>query len=128
MCYRSEQTEMFRFKTVNFLIVATIEPDHDVDISFDETNETRDNLESGKWQAFGTIVTISHNGIELGQHSLWGSIYADPRDFFTSHRDSDPMNRNCSIMRKARGDAVLCHYFPDMIIEKFMRVLSCNRH
>ena len=110
------KTEMFRFETANFVIRATIQTDYDVDISYDETDETRDKLESGEWQSFGTIVTVSHKGIELGQDSLWGSIYADPREFFTSHRDSDPLNRNCSIMRKAKGDNVsICHYFPDMI-------------
>ena len=36
--------------------------------------------------------------------------------FWTDHRDSDPMNRNCSIMRAARGgNVVICHYFPDMV-------------
>jgi hypothetical protein len=118
MC-RRDQTEMFRFETANFIVRATIEPDTDVDISYDETNETRDKLESGEWQAFGTVVTVTtRNGIELGQDSLWGSIYGDPAEFFSDHRSADPMNRNCSVMRAARGNnVVIGHYFPDMIAE-----------
>lgn len=118
MC-RSTQTEMFRFETANFVVRATISVDQDVDVSFDETSETRDKLDSGEWQAFGTIVTVSTKaGIELGSDSLWGSIYANPREFFSDYRGADPMNRNCSAMRAARGaNSVICHYFPDMIRE-----------
>ncbi|MGY3615690.1 hypothetical protein [Bradyrhizobium sp. USDA 10063] len=110
---------MFRFETANFIVSATIRPDHDVDISFDETDETASKLESGEWQAFTTTITVMiGSGIELGSDTLCGSIYADPAEFFSSHRDPNPMNRNCSIMRAAQGDKrVICHYFPDMVRE-----------
>ena len=113
------KTEMFRFETANFVVCATIQPDQDVDTSFDETSETNDKLNSGEWQAFGTIVTVStRDGVELGSSSLWGSIYADPNEFFTSHRDADPLNRNSSIMRAAKGqNTSICHYFPGMVSE-----------
>ena len=97
------KTETFRFETANFVVRATIQPDCDVDISFDETSETRDKLDSGEWQAFGTIVTVEHKGIVLGESSLWGSIYAKPADFFTEHYGSRP---------KGFGS-----YFPDMVRE-----------
>lgn len=84
MC-RSEQVEMWRFETANFVIRATIEQDYDLDLSWDEEGEARDKLDSGEWQSFGTVVTVSHKGIELGEDSLWGSIYAEPRDFFREH-------------------------------------------
>jgi hypothetical protein len=112
------KTEMYRFETASYLVRATIEPDDDVDLSFDETSETRDNLESGEWQAFCTMVTVEHKetGVVLGKDTLCGSIYDKPADFFSSHRSPDPMNRNCSMMRAARGDnSVICHYFPDMV-------------
>lgn len=114
----ANKTEMFRFETDNFTVRATIEADQDVDISFDETDETRDKLASGQWMAFGTIVTVEHAGIELGSASLWGSIYAKPHEFFSDHRGADPMNRNCSIMRAANGgNTSICHYFPDLVKE-----------
>ena len=112
------KTEMFRFETANFVVRATMESDWDVDISFDETSETRDKLDSGEWQAFGTVVTVELDGAILGTSSLWGSIYADPAEFFDAHRAPDPMHRNCSLMRAAKGDRVaICHYFPDMVRE-----------
>jgi hypothetical protein len=118
MC-RNNETEMFRFETANFIVRATIQPDNDVDTSFDETGETDAKLSSGEYQSFGTIVRVAtRDGIELGCDSLWGSIYANPRDFFADHRNSDAMNRNSSIMRAAQGENVaICHYFPDMVRE-----------
>ena len=120
--------EMYRFETASFVVRALIVPDDDVDISFDETGETAEKLASGEWQAFGTIIRVEHAGVLLGQDSLWGSIYADPREFFTAHRDADPLNRNCSIMRAAKGANVcICHYFPDMVrcaIDDARRTLS----
>jgi hypothetical protein len=80
-------TEMYRFETANFIVRATIEPDCDVDISWDETNETRDNLESGLWVAFNTDVTVStRDGTVLGTDNICGSIYENPADFFKEHR------------------------------------------
>jgi hypothetical protein len=113
------KTEMYRFETANFIVRAVIVPDNDVDVSFDETGETKDKINSGDWQAFGTIVTVeTQDGMILGEDSLWGSIYADPADFFSDHRSADPMNRNCMAMRAARGGNVcICHYFPGMIGE-----------
>lgn len=110
--------EMFRFETANFVIRATIQPDEDIDMSWDEDGETREKLNSGEYQAFATIVTVAHNGLVLGESSLWGSIYTKPEDFFTGHRNANPMNRNCSAMRAVHGGNVtICHYFPDMVSE-----------
>lgn len=78
-----------------------------MDISFDETNETRDKLESGEWTAFQTAVRVFYRGEEVGADYLGGSIYADPADFFKEHiglaakRRADGMNYGC--------------YFTDMI-------------
>lgn len=111
--------EMFRFETANFIVRATIEHDQDVDTSFDETGETQEKLNSGEWQAFVTTVTVmTGSGIKLGSDTLCGSIYAEPREFFSDHRDPNAMNRNSSIMRAVKGDnCVICHYFPGMVRE-----------
>lgn len=108
MC-RTHQTEMFRFETANFVVRAMVQEDSDVDCSFDETGETQEKLASGEWQAFGTIVTVEHNGIVLGRSSLSGSIYAKPREFFIEHY---------GLAAKSRADG--CNYgcyFPGMIQE-----------
>jgi hypothetical protein len=107
---------MWQFKTARFVITARIVADEFVDTSFDETGETAEKISSGEWFAFNTTVTVAlRNGAELGSDTLCGSIYETPREFFTAHRDADPMNRNCSIMRAKRGDLTICHYFPDMV-------------
>jgi len=109
MC-RNSETEMYRFETENFIITASIQPDSDVDLSFDETGETRENLNSGLWESFGTIVRVmTRDGIELGCDSLWGSIYEKPADFFTEHY---------GLAAKSRADG--CNYgsyFTGMISE-----------
>lgn len=108
MC-RSEQTEMYRFETANFIVRATVTPDHDVDVSFDDTGEVKENLSSGEWQAFETAVTVSYKGIELAADYLGGSIYADPRDFFSEH---------IGLAAKSRADGRnYGAYFPGMVRE-----------
>lgn len=115
MTYREE---MWRFQTKHFAVVATIEEDYDLDLSWDEDGETRQKLESGEYQSFGTVVTVYANGVKVGEDSLWGSIYENPKDFFSGHRDANPLNRNSSIMRAANGaNTVMCHYFPSMVRE-----------
>lgn len=109
---------MWSFETRNFLVVASIEPSAHVDCSFDETGETAAKIDSGEWCAFDTFVTVYCRGQVVGQDVLCESIYADPREFFTAHRDADPMNRNCTIMRAKNGDNVsICHYFPGMVVD-----------
>ena len=87
---RSDFNEMYRFETPNFIVIARIYADNDVDTSFDDTGETVEKLNSGEWFAFGTIVEVLHaqSGAVLGQNSLWGSIYATADDFFNEHRGS----------------------------------------
>src|SRR5215831_9043222 len=107
----------WEFKTAQFTVRAQITEDHDLDLSWDDDGETTAGLADGSLVAFGTRVqVIASDGREIGSDSLWGSIYKRADDFFSGHRDRDPMNRNCSIMRAARGDnVVICHYFPDMV-------------
>lgn len=107
---------MWQFRSGRFTIRAEIEPDSVLDLSWDESGETAEKLASGEWEAFCTKVSVSLNGAEIAADYLGGSIYADPREFFADHRDADPMNRNCSIMRAANGErCAIGHYFPDMV-------------
>lgn len=76
-------TRMWKFETKNFLITWDIEPDEDVDASFDETGETQRKLDSGEWEAFESIMTCTYKptGAVLAEEALCGSIYADPSEF-----------------------------------------------
>ena len=104
--------EMWSFKTKNFRIVASIEDDWDSDMSWDETGEVTEKLNSGEYQCFHTKVEVFLNGNEIGDDHLGASIYADPSDFFTEHRDPNPNNRNCTLSNRNIG-----HYFPQMVTE-----------
>ena len=66
---------------------------------------------------FCAIVAIyDQNGDKIAWDVLGGCSYRSFREFYSSHRDRDPMNRNCSIMRAKQGQNVsICHYFPDMV-------------
>lgn len=61
---------------------------------------------------------------EVGADHLGGCAYNSVREFFVSHRDADPMNRNCTIMRRKHegkddpdAKVSICHYFPGMVRE-----------
>ena len=100
---------MWQFNIGRFCIRAEIMPDYDADLSFDETGETRENIASGLWECFTTRVSVSLNGATIGEDWLGGSIYADPRDFFTEHY---------GLAAKSRADGVTYGaYFPDMVRE-----------
>ena len=105
----------YRFETAQLVVRAEIEPDYDLDLSWDEGGETAAKLDSGEYVAFSTLVTVEHkaSGAVLATESLCGSIYADPAEFFTAHRNSPDEYRN-TLANKARG-VVICHYFPDMV-------------
>ncbi len=76
---------MRTIKAGRFTVRASIEPDYDLDLSWDDTGETAEKLNSGEWDAFQTKVAVYLDGNEIAADYLGGSIYADPRDFFTEH-------------------------------------------
>lgn len=103
---------LWTFRTKNFRVVLTAEPEHDLDLSWCEAGETADKIESGEWVAFCAKVAVYLNGAEIASDYLGQCIYADPSDFATGHRDPDPMNRNCSL-----NDRNIGHYFPGMVAQ-----------
>lgn len=110
---------VWEFKTRKFRVtldIAQCEDDPRDSFSFDEDIEA---VENGRVEWFNAYVTVyGPKGVEVAQDSLHCCAYATIREFYTSHRDRDPMNRNSSIMRAARGSNVtICHYFPDMVSE-----------
>jgi hypothetical protein len=107
MCCHSRKTIMWEFKTANFVIRALIEPDDDLDLSWDDSGETAANLNSGLWEAFQTEITVSFRGTEIAADYLGGSVYERPADFFKEHY---------GLAAKSRADG--CNYgayFPDMV-------------
>jgi hypothetical protein len=116
---RMRQGIVWEFKTKNFVISLHIERERHYQYDGDdEDGETQAKLDSGEYVAFDSFVTVECNGVTIGRDSLCGSVYSKDNyhKFWTAHRDPNPLNRNCSIMRKARGaNVVICHYFPSMV-------------
>ncbi|RWF33768.1 hypothetical protein [Mesorhizobium sp.] len=108
-------------QTARFRVRLEIEPDNNYRYDGDDENgETQASLDSGEFVAFDSAVIVELDGEEIARNTLGGSVYDSDRvaEFWTDHRCSDPMNRNSSIMRAARGSNVsICHYFPDMVRE-----------
>jgi hypothetical protein len=103
--------QVWKFETARFRVTLEVEPDnyHDEDEDYEPGNDV----------IFNSAVTVYLNDRVIGSDSLCGSIYDQDhvRDFWTAHRDSNPLNRNCTIMRKIHGDIIICHYFPSMVRE-----------
>ena len=72
---------MWTFKTRNFTVRWEIADCDDLDLSWCETGETAENIESGLWTAFDSIVTVEYRGKEIGTAHLGQSIYERPADF-----------------------------------------------
>ena len=109
----------FTFGRVRVALELTQEQGYQYD-GCDPDGETQAALDSGEFVAFSSAVSVSVDGEELATDYLGGSVYefGKESEFWTAHRDRNPMNRNCSAMREARGDnVVICHYFPGMVAE-----------
>lgn len=113
------KTKAWSFNTKRFNVSLIVQQDYHYQYDGDdEDGETQAKLDSGEYIAFDSTVIITIDGVEIGSDSLGGSVYAynDVSDFWTEHHNADPLYRNCSIMRAARGHNVcMCHYFPDMV-------------
>lgn len=108
----------WQFKTKRYAVKLRIEPETlDPRDCFEFKEHIRD-VREGRVEWFCAIVEVWHGRKLIGRDLLGACAYSDVHEFYTSHRDRDPMNRNSSIMRSARGDNVrICHYFPSMVRE-----------
>ncbi|GGD03547.1 hypothetical protein GTQ45_02050 [Pyruvatibacter mobilis] len=72
---------MWTFETERFLVAWDITPCDYLDLSWDDTGEVREGLESGHYVAFDSRVAVYLDGQMIGADYLGQSIYADPADF-----------------------------------------------
>lgn len=117
----------WEFKTNRFRVALYLERDRNYTYDGEDSDgETQEQLDSGQLVAFDSHVVVELDGVRIASNHLGGSVYAadEVESFWTAHRDSDPMNRNCTIMRRAyRGEGnpdarvSICHYFPGMVSE-----------
>ena len=126
---------VWSFKTKRFEIRLEIERDYNYQYDGDDENgEVQSKLDSGEFVAFDSSVIVFFDGDMIAWDSLCGSVYdyREISEFWQAHRGPDPMDRNCSEMRAARGNIGICHYFPDMVrsavkdARKYMHELAAN--
>ena len=74
---------MWEFKTAQFIIRWDIYPSENPDLSWDDTGEVSEKLNTGEYLAFDSRLQVIHraSGLELGADYLGASIYSDPKDF-----------------------------------------------
>lgn len=113
----------WRFRTKRFTVSLYLKRDWGYQYDGDDAGgETQEKLDSGEYVAFDSTVEVELDGEVIAHNTMSGSVYAadEVAQFFTGHRDIDPMNRNCSIMRAAHPagpNVSICHYFPGMVSE-----------
>ena len=72
---------LWTFNTKRFSVVLECELEQDADISWDDTGEVAEKLESGEWTNFCFRVRVLFDGNDIACNYLGNSIYADPADF-----------------------------------------------
>lgn len=109
---------IWTFETANFTVELRVSPeDMDPADSF-EFDEDIEMVRNGDVEWFCARIVISKNGHEIGSDCLGGCAYKTFEELYTSHRDRNPMNRNCTTFRAAHGqNVIICHCFPSMVRE-----------
>lgn len=95
-----------QFCTDRFTVTVEAQPDYDMDLSWDETGEVAQKIQSGFFQHFCVKASVVYRGHEIATDYLGGCIYEHPSDFM-DHR---------GIRQKSRADK--CNYgsyFSDMV-------------
>lgn len=104
---------LYKFSTRNFTVRLDIQPDGDIDLSWDETGEVARDIEYGRLEPFVARVRVTSTAGVLGASILGGCLYRDPNDF-VDHREVGRENREL----EARGESArVGSYFHDMVHE-----------
>lgn len=110
---------IWEFETARFRVALEVEPE-DFDpadrFEFEEDIEYARSGDLAAW--FSATVKVYLDGRLIGRDDLGACSYRTLEEFYTGHRDPNPLNRNCTAYRAAHGEnAVICHYFPGMVLE-----------
>ena len=108
---RNQYNIIREFKTKNFTVRVTAEEENDLDLSFDDTGEIREGLESGKFVAFCAKAAVYFRGNEIATDYLGNCIYESPESFM-DHRECGKQNREYARQGK---DGSCGSYFAGMI-------------
>ena len=107
----------WRFGTKRFDVELQVWPENIPPEDILHSQECIDAVNNGDLGWFSMRVVVLLDGdLEVAYDSLGCCVYADEAEFYTAHRDPDPMNRNCTIMHAEKGeDIFIGHDFPDMV-------------
>lgn len=109
---------VWSFDTARFTVALELAPEDMPPEDCFDLSEDVEAVHNGDVEWFTARVAVYKDGHEIGTDYLGGCAYRTVEEFYTGHRDKDPMNRNSSIMRAAKGNnCAICHYFPDMIAQ-----------
>jgi hypothetical protein len=109
---------VWTFKTATFEVCLSVADEQEDPAGHFCDSRDVDAIRNGDVLWFVARVQVKKNGHVIGSDYLGACSYASLEEFYTSHRDRNPMNRNSSIMRAANGENVcICHYFPSMVHE-----------
>lgn len=73
---------IWTFKTKRFTVRVLAEPDYaDLDLSWDETGEVKEKIESGEFTPYTVKALIELDGNEIASDYLGGCIYANISEF-----------------------------------------------
>jgi hypothetical protein len=109
----------WEFHTRNLNVTFQVTPCEENPADHFEFPDDIEAVQSGRVEWFDCRVRICwRDGTEIGSDYLGCCAYTSVREFYESHRDPDPLNRNSSIMRAKNGEnTAICHYFPSMVAE-----------
>lgn len=100
-----------QFKIGDVCVIVDALPEDYLDLSWDETGETREGLESGRFVAFVARARAFYKGHELASGYLGGCIYESLAQF-QDHRECGAQTRKL----RAEGSTAVCgSYFADMV-------------
>ena len=76
---------LWRFTTGEFTVVVDAIDEDYPDLSWDQTGEVREKINSGEYVVFCARARLLWNGIELATDYLGDCIYSNPKEF-VNHR------------------------------------------
>jgi hypothetical protein len=118
---------IYKFQTRRFIVEVVALPEDYLDLSWDESGETAQKIETGELCAFQVEARVSFCGeygepIKLGADYLGGCVYESP-EAFRDHFGVRPYERELSA--KHGGPVTVCHYFSSMVREAIAQA-RCN--
>jgi hypothetical protein len=118
---------IYKFQTRRFIVEVVALPEEHLDLSWDETGETAQKIESGELCAFQVEARVSFcadygSPIQIGADYLGGCVYESP-DAFRDHFGVRPAERKLS--EEHGGPVTVCRYFSSMVREAIAKA-RCN--